>query len=394
MNLILEKYIEAVEEDVINWRRHLHKHPELSFQEKETADYIYRELEKFEGLELSRPTETSVMAVLKGNGPGKVMALRADIDALPINEQNDAEYKSYNEGVMHACGHDGHTAMLLGTVKVLTEAEVDFKGEVRFLFQHAEEYFPGGAVQMVEAGVMDGVDFVIGQHLMSNVEKGKFGIREGKMLAAADAFWLDVNGKGGHGGNPHETVDSIVIAAQVVSNLQQIVSREMSPFDNVVLTIGSFVAEGAGNVISNQVKISGTVRRYKDNEILKIPEIMERIINGVTSAHGADYNFKYTEGYDPVINDKETTSKVESVIRELYGDESIEYVEPMTGAEDLSGYLTKAPGTFYTVGMRDESKGIVHPHHHPKFDIQEEVLIDGVNIYANLVPGLLNGEKG
>ncbi|MEB7465705.1 UNVERIFIED_CONTAM: amidohydrolase [Mammaliicoccus sciuri] len=386
----LENYISEVEDDVIGWRRHLHEHPELSFKEFNTADYIYDILSNFEGLEISRPTQTSVMAVMKGKRPGKVMALRADIDALPIHELNDISYKSREKGIMHACGHDGHTAMLLGTIKVLTESKVDFNGEVRFFFQHAEEHFPGGAVEMVENGAMDGVDFVIGQHLMSNQEKGKFGLRSGKMMAAADAFWLDINGKGGHGGMPHETTDSIVIAAQVVSNLQTIVSRNLSPFDNVVLTIGSFVAEGAGNVISNQVKISGTVRRFRDNKELKVPELMERIINGITSAHGAEYELEYVEGYDPVINDESVTAKVEDVIKELYGESRIEYVEPSTGAEDFSGYLKKAPGTFYTIGMRDESKGIIHPHHHPRFNIQEDVLIDGVRIYANLVHVILN----
>ncbi|WP_028784034.1 amidohydrolase [Thalassobacillus devorans] len=377
--------VESVLKEVTQWRRHLHQHPELSFQEVNTSQFVYDKLQSFGNLEVTRPTKTSVMARLVGDQPGKTLAIRADMDALPIEEETTHEFKSKNPGVMHACGHDGHTAMLLGAAKVLSGLKDEIVGEVRFLFQHAEEHFPGGAVEMVEAGVIEGVDFVIGAHLMSDLEIGKVGIVPGPMMASTDGFWLTIQGKGGHGGMPHQTVDSIVVASQVVSNLQQIISRNTDPLDTVVLTIGKFVGGEAGNVIANAVKIDGTVRSFDPKYKKTMPELMERVIKGITDAHGATYELDYVKGYDPVINDETVLQVIEDTVRELYGETTLDYQRPKMGAEDFSGYLKDTPGAFFTIGAGNEAKGIIHPHHHPHFDIDEDALKYGVNIFVHAV---------
>ena len=289
-----------------------------------------------------------------------------------------------------ACGHDGHAAMLLGTVKILVDSRIDFKGEVRFIFQHTEELFPGGAQEMVGAGVVEGVDFIVGQHLMADLEKGKFAIRPGKMLAASDEFELSIQGKGGHGGMPQDTIESIVVYAQVVNNLQSVVSRELRPFDDVVLTIGEFVGGSTGNVIPDKVRISGTVRRFRSNAELKMPGRMERIVHGVTTAYGAGYSLNYHEGYSPLINDGPVTEKVGAVMRGLYGTDRVVQAGPLMTSEDFSSYSSRVPGTFYFIGMKDEGRPDTYPHHHPLFDIEEDVLVDGVRIFTNLVAELMN----
>lgn len=385
----LQEKVQNIKQEVIDWRRHLHRHPELSFEEIETSQFIYDKLKSFGNLEVSRPTKTSVMARLIGDEQGKKIAIRADIDALPIEEENTFDFISKNPGVMHACGHDGHAAMLLGAAKILSEHKADIPGEVRFLFQHAEEYFPGGAIEMVEAGVMDEVDYVIGAHLMADTTIGKFGITYGPMLAAADGFFLTIQGKGGHGAMPHDTVDSIAVAAQVVTNLQHVVSRNIDPVDSAVLTIGKFVAGDAANVIADSVEIDGIVRTFDPKYRQTIPKLIERVIKGVTEAHGASYTLRYEHGYAPINNDEQTTVLIEETVSELYGEESIEIHRPQMGAEDFSAFMTKAPGTYFKIGARNEDKGIVYPHHHPKFTVDEDALQHGVNIFVNAVFKLL-----
>ncbi len=245
-----------VGKDVIAWRRHLHAHPELSFSEEATGQFVADTLAQFGGIDISRPAKHSVVGRIRGPHPGKVVAIRADMDALPITEETDLEFKSQNEGVMHACGHDGHTAMLLGTAKILAGMKEELPGEVRLLFQHAEERGPGGAEDMVEAGVMQGVDAVIGTHLWAPLEHGRVGISYGAMMAAPDKFWITVKGAGGHASRPHDVVDSIAIAAQVVTNLQHIVARNTNPLDNLVISVSTFHAGTAHNVIPGAVEIS------------------------------------------------------------------------------------------------------------------------------------------
>ncbi len=381
-------------DEVLGWRRHLHRNPELSFQEEETSRFVYETLESFGGLELSRPTPTSVVARLVGEGPGRTVALRADMDALPITEENDFEFASRKPGVMHACGHDGHTAMLLGAAKVLVGMREEINGEVRFLFQHAEELYPGGAEEMVEAGVMEDVDAIVGIHLWSGLEVGKVGVVYGPMLAAPDTFEISINGRGGHAAMPHQTADAIAIGAQVVTNLQHVVSRNVDPLENVVVSVTKFAGGTTHNVIPGTVEMVGTVRTLDEEVRAKVPETMERIIEGVTAAHDASYSFEYQRGYRPVVNDEEVTRVVEETVREVFGERALEMMPPIMGGEDFSAYQRVVPGTFVFVGAGNEAKGITYPHHHPRFTVDEDALENGVKMHVNVAFELLDKETG
>jgi amidohydrolase len=387
----LDALVEEVSEEVVAWRRYLHRNPELSFQEEETARFVYETLQTFGNtLELSRPTPTSVVARLIGAKPGPTLAIRADIDALPIEEENDFEFVSRNPGVMHACGHDGHTAMLLGTAKILSEMRDRIRGEVRFLFQHAEELYPGGAQQMVDEGVMEGVDVVIGTHLWAPLEIGKIGVAYGAMMGSPDTFWITIKGKGGHGAMPHQAVDSIAIGAQVVTNLQHVVSRNTDPIDDVVVSVTKFTGGTTHNVIPGCVEMLGTVRTLDPEVRKKVPELMERVVKGITEAHGASYEFKYQFGFRPVVNDEEVTRAIEETVQEVFGEETLELVRPNLGGEDFSALQQAAPGTFFWVGAGNKEKGITYPHHHPRFTIDEDALPYGVKMFLNATFKLLN----
>ena len=384
--------VDDVREEVVAWRRHLHRNPEVSYHEDETSRFVYETLESFGGLKLDRPTKTSVVARLAGAGPGRTLVIRADMDALPIQEENDFEFASQNTGAMHACGHDGHTAMLLGTAKILSEMKDRIRGEVRFLFQHAEELSPGGGEELVEAGVMDGVDAVIGAHLWAKLPVGKIGVTYGPMMAAPDIFEVTIKGKGGHAAMPHQVVDSIAVGAQVVTNLQHVVSRETNPIDNVVVSVSKFSGGTTHNVIPGTVEMVGTVRTLDPDIRERMPELMERVIKGVTQAHGAGYEFRYKPGYRPVINDEEVTRVVEETAREVFGEASLEMMRPIMGGEDFSAYQQVTPGTFLFVGAGNEEKGIAAPHHHPRFTVDEDALEDGVKMHVNTAFRLLDAE--
>ncbi|WP_047154829.1 M20 family metallopeptidase [Aneurinibacillus tyrosinisolvens] len=385
----LNSAVEQTREEVVNWRRYLHQHPELSFQEEKTAQYVYDTLQSFGNLELSRPTRTSVVARLIGSETGKVLAIRADMDALPIQEENTFKFASQNPGVMHACGHDGHTAMLLGAAKILSGMKDKIKGEVRFLFQHAEELYPGGAEEMVQAGVMDGVDMVIGAHLWAPIEIGKVGVVYGAMMAAPDTFWITVKGKGGHAALPHDTIDSIAIAAQVVTNLQHIVSRNTDPLDNLVVSVTQFIAGTTHNVIPGAVEICGTVRSFDAKLRESVPQLMERIVKGITEAHGAGYEFKYQCGYRPVINDEQVTKVIEETVLEAFGEGTLYMMKPNMGGEDFSAFQQKAPGTYFYVGAGNKEKDIIYPHHHARFTVDEDALEIGVKMFVHAACKLL-----
>jgi len=378
----VDNWVQATNEDVIAWRRHLHKHPELSFEETETAQFVYDTLSTFPNLELSRPTKTSVMARLLGDAPGKVLAFRADMDALPIVEENTFDFASMNEGVMHACGHDGHTAMLLGAAKILSQQQARLKGEIRFLFQHAEELFPGGAEEMVAAGVVDGVDMVVGAHLWASMPVGLIGVMTGPMMAAPDTFSVTVQGRGGHAAVPQETVDSIAVAAQVVTNLQHIVARNMDPLDPVVLSVTKFIGGTADNVIPGSVSLVGTVRSFDPKLRETVPTLMERVIKGVTAAHGATYKFAYVHGYRPVINDSDVTALLQETISTSFGPNVFADVRPTMGGEDFSAFQQKAAGSFFWIGAGNEEAGIVYPHHHARFTVDESAFATGVKCFV------------
>ncbi|MFE0506526.1 M20 family metallopeptidase [Peribacillus butanolivorans] len=388
--IMIHDLIEAVKDEVIGWRRYLHKYPELSFQEEKTAQFVYETLQTFGDLEISRPTKTSIMARLIGQQPGKVIALRADMDALPIEEENNFEFVSRYPGVMHGCGHDGHTAMLLGVAKILTQLKDQIKGEVRFLFQHAEELPPGGAQEMVEAGVLDGVDMIIGAHLSSNLPLGKIGLSYGPAMAGADTFKITVVGKGGHASQPELAIDPITIGTQVVSNLQHIVSRYQDAQETLVISVTQFHGGSAINVIPSKVTIGGSVRSFNPEMRENIPNFIERILKGITEAHGATYEFDYQFGYAPTINDKEITQLMDETVCERFGEESREIIKPIMGSEDFSAYQKAVPGSYVQIGARNEEKGIIYPHHHPKFTIDEQALQYGVKLFVHGTFKMLN----
>lgn len=377
---------------MIGWRRHLHRNPEVSFHEKETARFVRETLGGFDSLEVSSPTENSVVARLVGVGPGRTVAIRADIDALPIMEENDFEFASGNPGAMHACGHDGHTAMLLGAAQILSGMRAEINGEVRFVFQHAEELSPGGAEELVEKGVMEGVDAMTGIHLWSQLPVGKVGVTYGPMMAAPDIFNITVKGMGGHAAMPHQAVDSIAVGAQVVTNLQHVVSREIDPINSAVLSVTRFQGGTTHNVIPGTVEMEGTVRTFDPAIRERMPEIMERVVRGVTAAHGADYEFSYERGYRPVINNEGLTREIEASAREVVGEENVEIMPPSMGGEDFSAYGQKTPSAFYLVGAGNEQRGITAPHHHPQFTIDEDALEIGLKMHLAAALRLLGDE--
>ncbi|MCH6264699.1 M20 metallopeptidase family protein [Neobacillus citreus] len=386
----IQKLIEAVEEEVIEWRRHFHENPELSFQEFETSNYVYEKLQSFGNIEVSRVTPTSVMGRLFGSQPGKVLGLRADMDALPILEETGLPFASKNIGVMHACGHDGHTAMLLGAAKVLSQLQDEIKGEVRFFFQHAEELNPGGAQEMVKAGAADGLDGVIGLHLGSQGPLGKFSLCYGHVTAACDDFDIVIQGKGGHGSAPEETVDPIAIGVQLVNGINQFISRKVDASHRAVITVAQFHGGTANNIIPDKVTLGGTVRTFDPEVRKEIPIWLEKLTKGLTEAHGATYQLNYDFGYSPTINEEQITSMVEKVIIETFGEEHFVRGTALMGSEDFSAFAEAAPGCFAFLGAGSHNPAENYPHHHPKFDVKEEALILGVQYFVRSALQYLN----
>ena len=386
----VDKLIDQVQEDVITWRRHLHKHPELSFQEEKTAQFVYDTLCALGNLEVSRPTKTSVMARLIGSRPGKVLALRADMDALAMQEENSFDFASQHPGVMHACGHDGHTAMLLGTATILSQLQDQIHGEVRFLFQHAEELPPGGSRELIKAGVMSGVDRIIGLHVMSHLPTGKIGIVYGPAMASSDLFDATIQGKGGHASQPHVTVDPIAVGAQVVTNLQQIVSRGVDPLEKLVVSVTTFHGGTANNVIPDTVTMQGSIRSFSKDVRKQAAEQIDRVFAGITAAHGASYTLDYHYGYDSVNNDAAITTIIEETVEELWGKEAVIKMAPLMGGEDFAFYLNEAPGCFIFVGTGNSEQGTVYPMHHPKFTVDEASLAIGVKLSVHAALKLLD----
>ncbi|MGB8956286.1 MAG: amidohydrolase [Tumebacillaceae bacterium] len=370
-------------QDLIRWRRDLHQRPELSFQEERTSRYVFNILHALGGLEVTRPTTTSVMARLQGAHPGPTLALRADMDALPITEETGLDFASKTPGVMHACGHDGHTAILLATAKQLLEMRDHLHGEVRFLFQHAEELYPGGAEEMVQAGVMHDVDRVLGLHLWTPLEVGRIGIAYGPMMAAPDKFWLTVHGSGGHVSSAPASIDAIYIAAQIAVQLQHIVARNTDPHESLILYVTQFNSGVHNNIIPEAAELAGTVRSYSQPVREAVPQRMEQIVRGLTEAHGAAFDLRYEFGYRPLINEESSTRLIEQTAVELYGAEAVVRLQPSMAGEDFSAFLQKAPGSFFFVGAGNTKKGIVHPHHHPRFDIDENALEIGVRMFVH-----------
>jgi len=380
--------MEVPEDQVIDWRRHLHRHPEPSFEERETAAFVAQTLEGFEGLEIERPTENSVLARLATGRPGPTVALRADIDALPITEESGVDFASENPGAMHACGHDGHTAMLLGAAKILSARDLP-GGEIRFIFQHAEESPPGGARDLVAAGVLDGVDLVYGCHLWTPLELGKVAVRPGPFMAASDFLKLKITGRGGHAGLPHDAIDPIAIAAQVVTNLQHVVSRGIDPLRSAVVTIGAFHAGDAPNVIPEVAELEGTARSFDPEVRERLPELIERIATGVAGAHGAQAELEFIRGYNAVVNDENAAELVRGVVP----GEALTDLDPIMGGDDFSAYLAEVPGCYAFIGAGSEEAGATYMHHHPRFRIDERALATGVRMHVDVALRALEGSR-
>ncbi|MEY4974875.1 MAG: hypothetical protein RIQ97_70 [Pseudomonadota bacterium] len=374
---------------VVAWRRHMHRHAELSFQEVDTATFLEHELRQIPGLHIERPTPTSLVATLRGAKPGRVLAIRADIDALPIQDQKACDYASVRAGAMHACGHDGHAAMLLGAAHLLAGLREALPGEVRFFFQHAEEQHPGGAQQMVDAGVMVGVDRIISAHVMSTVDTGQITVLDGPTLASSDRFVLQVQGKGGHAANPDRCVDPIWIGAQIVANLQAVVARNTDAHEALILSVTQFHAGSAFNVIPDSAQISGSVRCYAPQVRERVPALIERIANGVAQAHGAQVTLDYVQGYRPVVNDPVTAAALREAVRTAVPEVAMPVMNPLPNSEDFSAFTQHAPGAYALIGARSQAKGICHPHHHPLFDFDEDALMHGVRMFV-AAPFVLN----
>lgn len=359
-------------EDMVVMRRYLHMNPELSFKEEMTAKYIvdfYADL----GIDVrSGVGGNGVVARIKGGRPGKTVALRADFDALPIQDEKDVPYKSTVPGVMHACGHDGHTATLLQLAKAIHEMHEDLAGEYVFIHQHAEELAPGGAKPMIEDGCLDDVDVIFGTHLWSLTETGTIEYRSGPTMAAADKFDITVQGAGGHGAAPHQTKDAIAIGAQLVTNLQQIVSRRLNPTESAVLSIGSFIADNAFNVIADSAKLGGTVRTFNPEIRDLMEREMKRVVDGMALANDCTIDFVYERGYPALVNHEDETIFLKTVAEEIPNVKEVIETKPHMGGEDFGYFLEKVPGTFFFTGAKPENP---FPHHHPKFDFDENAML-------------------
>ncbi|HEY0280215.1 MAG TPA: amidohydrolase [Solirubrobacterales bacterium] len=382
--------VDEISSRVVDRRRYLHERPELSYEESETSAFIVAELERIGGFaEISQPTPTSVVADLRGGLPGPRIAVRSDHDALPIEEATGLPFASKNPGVMHACGHDGHTSMMLGVAEVLAPLADSLTGEVRFLFEHGEEALPGGASQMVAAGAMEGVDRVLGQHLWAWFPLGKVSVRPGPVMASCDVFEIVVNGHGGHISKPQDAIDPLAIGAQIVTNLQHLVAREVDPQEIAVVGVTQFEAGESVGVIPQTARLEGGTNMFSP----AIRDLLERRIGeiaaGICAAHGATCDYDYTRGYDAVVNDPETTEIVAAAARRALGDDAVYEGDLILGGEDFSAFQAQAPGTFLHLGATDPEVTEIHDHHHPRFDIDERALPNGVKVIAESVVALL-----
>lgn len=372
---MLQKIYEMIEQnydEMVDIRRFLHQYPEVSFHEYKTAEYIANYYEKLQIPYKTNIGGNGVIATLKGKKPGKTIALRADFDALPIDDQKEVAYKSKIKGAMHACGHDGHTATLLVLAKVMKQFQEELHGTIVFLHQHAEEIPPGGAISILESGALDEVDAIFGNHLWVPTPLGEVTTKPGPFMAGVASFTITVKGKGGHGGYPHETKDAIVIASEITTQIQNIISRKISPFATSVITIGKFEAGTSFNVIADEAKLTGTVRYFDHKVDKQIKDKMEQVIKGICIANDATYEFVYEDGYPPVVNHEEETDIVFQAAENITEVQAATISEAQMAGEDFAHYLEKIPGAFFFTGANKE--GHDYPHHHPMFDFNEKAM--------------------
>lgn len=370
---LLAKEIHA---NVVENRRHLHANPELSFHEYQTSAYVAQKLDEL-GIKYQKMANTGLVAMIKGEKPSDaVVALRADMDALPIVEANEVPYKSKNAGVMHACGHDAHTSSLLGTAKILTELKNEFGGTIKLIFQPAEEKLPGGASMMIKEGVLENPkpDAVIGQHVMPLIEAGQVGFRSGKYMASTDEIYVTVHGKGGHGAQPQQNIDPVLITSHIIVALQQIISRVADPKTPSVLSFGKVIANGATNVIPNEVYLEGTFRTMDEDWRARAHEKMKKMAEGIAEAMGGSCDFNIVRGYPFLINEEKLTADVRAYAEDYLGKENVLDLDIWMAAEDFAYYSQVSDACFYRLGTGNKERGITSSVHTPTFDVDEESL--------------------
>lgn len=387
---MIKEKIQQLSQDIFNEvvanRRHLHSHPELSFHEVETSVFVANKLEEL-GLEYHKMADTGLVALIKGDKPSdKVIALRADMDALPITEANDVPYKSQNTGVMHACGHDAHTSSLLGTAKILTELKSEFGGTIKLIFQPAEEKLPGGASLMIKAGVLENPKpaAVLGQHVMPLIDAGKVGFRAGKYMASTDELYVTVKGKGGHGAQPQQNVDPVIITAHILTALQQVVSRFADPKSPSVLSFGKVIANGATNVIPNEVYMEGTFRTMDERWRSEAHIKMKKMAEGMAESMGGSCEFNIMRGYPFLINEEVLTAATRGHAEDYLGKENVLDLDIWMAAEDFAYYSQVADSCFYRLGTRNEERGITSSVHTPTFDVEEDAFKISTGLMAYL----------
>lgn len=373
---------ENLVQQAINDRRHLHMHPELSGEEYETCQFIRNRLNALH-IEILDFQPPSVIGYVKGTKGDKTIALRADIDALPITEEGDKPYISQKPGVAHMCGHDGHTAILLAVAEWISHHTHEIEPNIVLIFQSAEEISPSGADQLIKQGVLENVDAIFGIHLWQGMDKGKIGLRPGPTMASVDDFEITIQGYGGHGSMPHETVDPIYVTSHVIQGLNSIVSRKLNPMDASVVSIGRIESGTTYNIIPDSAKMIGTIRTLSPGAVQTIQKQIVQITEGICSAFGATANVDFIVGTPPLVNDLKEFAFSESIIRQTFGDDVFELVDPIMGSEDFSYYLQEKPGAFIYVGMAGEKS--MYPHHHPKFDIDEDVFPDAIQLFLEII---------
>jgi amidohydrolase len=388
MNIQIRSEIHAIKDIIVSTRRDIHQHPELAFDEHRTSKLVAERLESF-GIEIQTGVgKTGVVGTLKGKNNGKTIAFRADMDALPIQETSDISYKSINTGIMHACGHDGHTAMLLGTAEVLSKQADKLNGTLKFFFQPAEEG-QGGARFMIDDGALEGVDEVYGIHLWNYQKYGTIGVKSGPIMAAADIFEITVHGKGGHGAAPQGTKDAVLIAAHLIQTLQTIVSRNTNPIESTVVTVGQINGGYNFNIIADKVTLRGTTRAYTEDNRQLIKKRMKEIIAGTEKTFGTKIELDYEDGYPPTVNDPTAADNLLNAAQKIVGDGAGHPYLSM-GAEDFSYFLQKVPGCYFLVGSAPEGREPLSiPHHCSHFDIDERALLVGSSVYLQLAESLL-----
>lgn len=379
-------------ETILGYRRHIHENPELSYHENNTADYISSVLKEY-GIPYSRMANTGVIGIIKGKQPGKTIALRADIDALPIEEKNEVSYKSKNIGVMHACGHDVHTASLLGAAKILSELSNEWNGTIKLIFQPGEEKLPGGASILIKEGVLENPAplSIIAQHVFPSLETGKVGFAEGSYMAACDEVYLTVKGKGGHAALSKATINPLLITSEILLKLESTFMRNTDNASPLVMAFGKMTANGATNVIPNEVYLEGTLRTMDEDKRKEAHTTIKEIISSIAKNWGGDYDLRIEKGYPVLVNNEELTRRAKKFAEEYLGKDNVVTLEPRMTSEDFAYYSRVKPSCFYRLGTANASKGITAGVHTPTFNIDEKALETGMGLMAWIAINELKG---